>query len=84
MKMNAIQKAIKCAGTKAELSRWLNVPPTRIRDWEVSRAPLPLKYAAAIERVTRGEVTACELLPDVAKIFASCGKKGKETEADDL
>lgn len=69
--MKAIDKAIKHAGSPAKLAEMLGVTVAFIYQIRAGDRPIPPNQAASIEKATKGHVTARQLRPDLAKIFAA-------------
>lgn len=65
--MNAIERACKCIGGQAELSRRLGVTSAAISQWKNGDRPIPAERCPDIERATDGQVTCEELRPDLSE-----------------
>ena len=65
----SVTKAIKVAGSLAELSRQLGVTPQTVKQWENGDRPVPVRFCPAIERVTDGAVRRQKLRPDWREIW---------------
>lgn len=61
--MGHLKKSIEIAGGASQLARLLGVTPQAVCNWR--HRPIPITQALAIERITRGEVKADELRPDL-------------------
>ena len=60
--MESLQKAITILGGQVHLAEALGVVQSAISGW-LKRGKVPVKYCAAIERVTLGQVTRRDLCP---------------------
>lgn len=61
--VSAVARACEVATSQAELARLLNTSPSMVSQWIKCRRPVAREMAPAIEFVTRGAVSAEELLP---------------------
>lgn len=61
--MESLQRAITILGGQVHLAEALGVVQSAISGW-LKRGKVPVKYCAAIERVTLGQVTRRDLCPD--------------------
>lgn len=68
--MSAITRAIDLVGGQAALAKLCEVTPQAVHQWAHDVRPVPPKHALTIQRATAGAVTAAELRPDLAEIFA--------------
>lgn len=62
--MNAIERAIKTAGSATRLARTLGVSVQAVCFWRDGRRGIPVEKCFAIERATNGAVTRRDLRPD--------------------
>ena len=63
----AIKKAILFFGGTVKLAKKLNADHSNVSKWLYSKLPIPLKHAVKIEQLTKGEIKAKDLRPDVYK-----------------
>lgn len=61
--MESLQRAITILDGQVPLAAALGVVQSAVSGW-LKRGSVPVKYCAAIERATRGEVTRRDLRPD--------------------
>jgi len=61
--MNALEKAVKRAGSQAELARALKISPQRLVYWRKPGNRVPAEQCAAIERATG--ISRHDLRPDI-------------------
>lgn len=68
--MDALQRAVKIAGSPSSLAKLLGRKQSTVWDWlnKPGRKVSP-EAAAEIERALQGQVTAEELRPDLAAMF---------------
>lgn len=63
----AIEKAVLFFGGTVKLSEALKVDNSNVSKWLYLKLPIPLKHAIKIEKLTKGEIKAKDLRPDVYK-----------------
>ena len=59
-----IERAIKVAGSAAELARLINVDADFVRQWRNGTKQVPGRYCNRIESATSGRVSRAQLRPD--------------------
>ena len=62
-----LYKAVNVIGGVVLLSKKLGVTYTSISKWLHSDIKIPIKHAIAIEKLTKGKVSAKDLRPDIYK-----------------
>lgn len=63
--LSALTKAITYFESKADLARKLDITPPNLQSWLGGLRDIPCYRALQIESLTRGNVAACELRPDM-------------------
>lgn len=63
--MSPIERAVAVAGGQTSLANAIGVSPSFVNQWMAGARPIPATRCLAIEKATGGEVTRCELRPDV-------------------
>jgi DNA-binding transcriptional regulator YdaS (Cro superfamily) len=63
MNKHAFQAAVKFFGSQGAMAKALGIEPMTVSQWKVRG--LPPARAAEIERLTSGEITRAELLPEI-------------------
>lgn len=66
---DALLKAVSICGGQSALAKAIGVKPQAVQQW-IGRGMAPVERVADIERATNGVVTARELRPDIAEMFA--------------
>lgn len=66
---DALERAVEIAGNQSKLAEALGVKQQHVWNWLNRDKKLPFERAVAIERFTKGKVTAYELRPD---LYSSC------------
>lgn len=61
----AIEKAVLFFGGVVKLSEKLNVQQGTVSKWLHSKLLIPVKHAIKIEKLTKGQIKARDLRPDV-------------------
>ena len=61
---DAVAKAARIVGSKAELARAAGVKPPTVHQWLNDERPVPPARAIQIERATAGRVSRRDLCPD--------------------
>ena len=69
--MEAIHRAVELLENQAAIARLCGVSPQAVSQWVAGTRPIPPKHAKSIEDATGGQVTASQLRPDLAQIFAA-------------
>ncbi|OCG15027.1 hypothetical protein A9G28_09390 [Gilliamella sp. Fer1-1] len=69
MKNKAIEKAILLTGSQKKLADACGKTQTSVWKWLHGLSEISLENALLIEKVTNGAVTACDIKPDISKIF---------------
>lgn len=75
---SALLKASRLVGGQKQLAQQLHITPSRLNKWinrSKSNQGIPYGYALAIEKITHGEVSCFELIPEWEKIVAHCLKQ---------
>lgn len=62
---NAMKKAVIFFGGTVKLSEKLNIHNAHVSKWLYGRRLIPIKHAIKIENLTKGEIKAKDLRPDV-------------------
>lgn len=60
-----IERAVAIAGTQAALAIALGLSAPTVNEWVTGKRPIPAVQCRPIERVTKGQVTAEQLRPDI-------------------
>jgi DNA-binding transcriptional regulator YdaS (Cro superfamily) len=60
---DAIKKAVEIVGGKQQLAKIVGVTYKTILDWTSGRSGITLYNALKIEKATKGQITAKEILP---------------------
>lgn len=63
--MEALERAIKHAGSQKKLAELLSTSQARVWNWLRRDKKVPAEYAVEIERATSGAVTREQLRPDI-------------------
>ena len=61
----AIKKAVLFFGGTVKLSKKLGVHHATVSKWLYGRLGIPIKHAIRIEKLTKGQIKARDLRPDV-------------------
>lgn len=61
----AIKKAILFFGGTVALSKAVNTHHANVSKWLYERMAIPIKYAIKIETLTKGQIKARDLRPDI-------------------
>lgn len=56
-------------GSLTELARALGLQPAQVWQWKAGLRSVPMRYCAAIEAATAGQVTRVDLRPDDAHLI---------------
>lgn len=78
--MDGLDKAIRWAGSQAELCRRLGVKPQVMSNWR--RRGVPLERCVDIEAATRGEVMRWELRSDWRRIWPDLARRKAAPKTD--
>ena len=73
---DALEKAIKIAGSKAALARGLGITPWALSKWNFDK--IPEERCLSIEEITQEEVKAEQLRPDINWAFVRSTKNSNK------
>ena len=73
---DALEKAIKIAGSKSALARSLGITPWALSKWNFNK--IPEDRCLSIEELTHQEVKAEQLRPDINWAFVRSTKNSNE------
>ena len=73
---DAFEKAIQIAGSKAALARGLGITPWALSKWNFNK--IPEERCLSIEEITKKEVKAEQLRPDINWAFVRSTKNSNK------
>jgi DNA-binding transcriptional regulator YdaS (Cro superfamily) len=73
---DALEKAIKIAGSKSALARSLGITPWALSKWNFNK--IPEDRCLSIEELTHQEVKAEQLRPDINWVFVRSTKNSNK------